>query len=341
MASGILSRDFVYGLTGQGKDWHGKTIEKSTLSSADFPSFRPEFVECMGKRLPWQVLLSEDDETPCGIPFNPETYGYVLPQKAFGMVTEALEGTRYTVERLGMLWNRSFWFVSVALEDFASVARPGEAFRLNFSGALDKSDIVQGELSHIKAVCWNTISASRASGKRLFSVRSSKNSARRLSDAKADVEIAVGMAEIFNRTMAKMETKEATVEQARQAYAGEVARKIALNGKAIADAFKTGETKSGNKRESRGLNLVNDFVELFQRGDGNKGETRADILNGFTQRMTRGGGVDSTKDEWKAIGSSEFGGNADRKADFFNTLADDREFKKLCTDGKDALAMAN
>lgn len=342
MASGLSTqRDFVFGLQGQGTDWHKKTVEKPSLSKMDFPGFTPEFLEVRGTRLPWQVILCDDDGQPAGKPFDPDSFGYILPQKAFDMITEALGGSRYTVERLGMLWNRSFWFVSIHLDEFATVARQGEAFRLNFSGALDGSDSPQGELSHIRAVCWNTISASRATGQTLFKVRQSRFSHSRLDAAKADVETAVGMAEVFNRTLAKMEEKPATIEQARQAFAGEIARKIVKTGKTLGEAFTTKETKSGKLRESRGLNQVDELVSLFQRGDGNKGETRADILNGYTQFFTRGGTADSQKDVWRAIGSGEFGGNADRKAEFFNVLSDEKEFKKLCADGKEALAMAN
>jgi hypothetical protein len=147
------------------------------------------------------------------------------------------------------------------------------------------------------------------------------------------------MAEIFNRTLADMENKPATEPVARQAFAGEIARNVArLQSKELRDVFVTGETKKGNKRESRALGQVDDLVTLFQTGDGNKGATRADILNGFTQYFTRGGTADSTKDAFRAIESSEFGNNGDRKAAFFNTLSTEKEFKSLVKDGKEALA---
>lgn len=342
MSSGIVSvRDFVYGLNGQGKDWHKLTVEKPELTREMFPGFTPEFVECRGERLPWQVLLCNDDGKPAGKPFDPDSFGYILPQKAWDMVSEALSGTRYTVERMGMLWNRSFWFVSIALEEFKTVARKGEHFRLNFSGALDGKESPQGELSHIRAVCWNTISASRASGQTLFKVKQSKRSLSKLDAAKADVEKAVGMAEIFNRTLQDLESKPVTQLEARQAFAGEIAKKIVKTGKDVSEVFATSETAKGNKRESRALNQVDDLLALFQRGDGNKGATRADVLNGFTQYFTRGGADGSQKDAWRAVQSSEFGGNADRKAEFFTAVASEEGFQELREIGKLALASAN
>lgn len=340
MSHGIeTTRDFVLGI-GENRDWHGLTQKREKLGRSSFPEFTPHFIEANGKRLPWQVLMTEDDGGVCGAPFNPDSFGYILPQKAFDLVTEALSGTGFTVERVGMLWNRSFWFVSVSLDELKTVSREGEAFRLNFSGALDGSDSPQGELGHIRAVCWNTISLSRASGKRLFRIRQSKNSFSKLDQAKADVEAAVGMAAVFNKTLDSLKSKPATELQARQAFAGEVARAIVkTQGGDLKEAFATGTTKSGAKRESRALGQVDDLVSLFQSGDGNKGESRADILNGFTQLHTRGGMADSTKNPWKAIASSEFGNGAERKARFLTTLENEKEFKGLLSDGKTALAL--
>lgn len=336
----IFERDFVYGLAGQGKDWHGKTIEHPELKKELFPEFTPHFLTLGDQTTPWQVLVTEDDGKPVGQPFDPDSFGYILPQKAWDMVMESLGGSRFTVERMGLLWDRSFWFVSIHLDEFATVARPGEKFRLNFSGALDGKASPQGELSHIKAVCWNTISASRATGEKLFRIRQSKFSHNRLDAAKADVEKAVGMAEIFNRTLAQMESKPATENVARQAFAGEIARNIMRTGAAIDEVFVGGKTKSGGRRESRALNQVESLVGLFKAGLGNKGETRADILNGFTEFFTRGGTEDSQRNTMKAIASSEFRGNADRKAEFFNALSDEDSFGELTEIGKNALAYA-
>ena len=341
MAHGIeTTRDFVYGI-GEDRDWHGLTQQKEKLDASAFPNFEPHFVECQGKRLPWQVLISDDDQEVCGKPFNPDSFGYILPQKAFGLVTDALAGTNFTVERIGMLWNRSFWFVSVSLDELRAVSREGEAFNLNFSGSLEGKESPQGEVCHFKAVCHNTISLSRAIGKRLFRIRQSKNSFSKLDQAKADVEAAVGMAALFNKTLDSLKSKPATELQARQAFAGEVARTIVkTQGGDLKEAFATGTTKTGAKRESRALGQVDDLVSLFQSGDGNKGESRADILNGFTQLHTRGGMTDSTKNPWKAIASSEFGNGAERKARFLTTLENEKEFKNLLSDGKAALALA-
>jgi hypothetical protein len=111
MSSGLQTkRDFVLGLVGQGTDWHGKTIEKPTLAVSDFPTFRPEFLSFPASdgtmvRSDFQVLLTEDDGLPVGKPFNPDSFGYILPSRAWSTIEEALGGTRYSIERIGMLWD--------------------------------------------------------------------------------------------------------------------------------------------------------------------------------------------------------------------------------------------
>lgn len=332
MSSGLTNkRDFVYGLVGQGTDWHGLTQEKDKLTKEMFPTCHEEQVQTEnGIVLPFKVLIADDDKQPMGPCFNPKTFGYILPARAQEMIEAALSGTHYTIERMGMLWDRSFWFVSIALDELKAIARPGENFQLNFSGGLDGNNSPQGELSHIRAVCWNTISASRRTGEYLFKIRQTINSGDRLEEAKAEVEKAVGMATVFNKTLTQLEETECKIDIARYAYAGDIARR--------GGDFKISVSKkTGEEKENRSRNTVDELVNLFQSGAGNNGATRADLLNGYTQLLTRGR-KESKKNIWSQVASSEFGGNADRKAEFLNVLADNDAFCELVEEGKDALA---
>jgi len=328
MSHCIEKRDFVYGLEGQGHDWHGLTVEKpGPLTKELFPKFREVGLQTAeGLVIPWRVLVTDDDGQVCGNPFT-DSFGYILPGRAWDMVGEALNGTKYTVERVGMLKDRSLWFVSVSLEELKDIARKGEAFRLNFSGGLDGGTSPQGELSHIRVVCWNTLSASRSQGEHLFKVRQTKNSGDKLEEAKKEVEKAVGMATLVNKALTQLEETPCNVDAARYAYAGEVA--------AHGADFKITFTKAGDKRENRARNTVDAMIGLFNTGQGNRGETKADLLNGFTEYLTHGR-KDSKKNIWNTVVSSEFGGNADRKASFFDAVCDDNKFTDLVTAGKEA-----
>ena len=281
----------------------------------------------------WSVLCADDDGQPCGGPFDPTTFGYILPQNAWSRVIAALEGTHFTVERLGMLWNRSFWFVSVSLDELKSLALPGHKFQLNFSGGLDGSKSPQCELSDIRAVCHNTISLSRATGEVLFKIRQTSKSQGRLDKATAEVEKACGMARVFAETMKSLEGKPLSTPDARALFAGEYVQKGGNFNRRVSD-------KTGKVCESRGLNQLDSLVTLFAKGDGNRGETVADAVNAMTQRLTRGDD-DSKANVWTRVSSSEYGGNATRKAEFFNLCADDDKRGEAIETGRKALVEAN
>ena len=324
--------DFVYGLKGQGTDWHGLTQEKDSLTRDLFPTYEKEglLTESGKKILPWVTFVGPHG--PIGEPFNMDTYLPVLPQHAWDMLETALAGTKYSVERIGFLADGTTWFISVRLEELATLARPGEQFQLNFTGNLVQKNIFRVTVSGVRIVCHNTLDLALAIGLLVAKVKATKNSGVKLEITAELLEKSFGMVQVYNRTLGELETTKATPEAARQVYAGEIVR---AGGSLVSDSL----NKDGTKRESRALNTVENLVTLFQRGDGNKGETRADILNGFTQYFTRGGADDSQKDPWLAVRSSEFGGNAVRKADFFKAMSTDSGFRKLREEGKAALAL--
>ena len=332
MGHGIeTTRDFVYGKVGQGSDWHRLTQEKENLSPALFPTFEERKLQTDdGILLPdWKCLITTDDNQMCGTPFT-STFGYILPGEVWGMVAESLAGTKYNFERIGMLWNRSNWFISLYLEELAEVSRPGEKFNVVICGGLDRSMSPQASLSHTRVVCANTLQIALKSGEGLFKVRQTGKSKERMKSAQDHVEEMIGMAKVFNATLAGLETKTCSKDTAREAYAGEVARHggdFSLS------------SKEGKIRENRARNTVDELTVLFERGMGNTGQTRADVLNGATQFFTRGReDKKSSKDPMKQFVSSEFGGFARRKSSFLETLTDETEFTKLVSQGREALA---
>lgn len=332
MASGIdTSRDFVYGNTTE-TDWHKKTQYKQDLNPlVHFPEIRPSetfFVrDGVNIETGESVLISQDDGKICGKSFNPNTFGYILPQRAWQMISESLSGTKFTVERIGMLHDRSFWFASIHLDELAAIVLKGHSFHLNMSGSLQGAESPQGEIADLRGVCKNTINISRSTGQVLFKIKQTKNALVRLDNTQEEIEKAVGMTRVFAETMQRLENTPASVVQARNAYLGEAVR---------AGASLTRLDKVGARVENKTtINRIDSMVSMFARGDGNKGETRADVLNGFTQYMTRGD-ADSSKNVWAQIETSEFGRNADRKARFFADVSSDDSFAELVNVGATA-----
>lgn len=350
MASGLYTkRDFQIA---EKQAWHNLTrIKKPEIS--DFPeiipvapqyTFNGKTLDCVHGNRKFVVPISTDDglqvappycgetmvdDDPKGCPAKDDdrrgTYILFTPREAWAWVAEVLSGTQYDVQSIGMLWNRSFWFISTELTELKALAL-GDGretkFQLNFSGGLDRSVSPQCELSSIVAVCHNTISLSRATGKLLFAERATKNFSTRLEAAKAEVEKAVGMTAVFKAAMDSLAENPCSKDRASNIFAGYLS------------------SPDDEKLSSRSKNTVEELANLHVNGIANKGETEFDLLNAYTQLYTHGGAEARTSMGRRFV-SSEYGNNADSKADFFRMLtAEDRGELESCEErGAELLAV--
>lgn len=324
MGHGINSkRDFQVGLE---IAWHRLTRVVQVITRDCFPVVErlPLFYSLPnGQLMEWAettVPVSLDDGLPVGVSSG-ETYGDFTPRDAFDHVEKVLSGTRYTVSSAGMIFNRSRWFLSVDLDELRDVASVGEKFHLVWSGGLAKNQSPMCALSHHRAVCANTVLISRTQGENLFSARLTASFGDKLNAAQGEIEKAVGMARIFNATLQGLSRTPATVDDARKAYAGELVE------------------SGADLKSARTQNTLDALVGLFNRGAGNDGNDRADILNGFTEFHGRGVGI-GTKDAFARWTSSEFGKAADRKVAFVSALSSADGWDRLVSTGEDALAEA-
>ena len=331
MAHGILERDFVKNGVNTEIDWHKKTLVMGRpLTFEDFPEMKGEDIYTADGRglvidgKPWRVPVTADDGLPCGKPYCGDTFTLFTPRQAWQFVAETLAGTGYTVGRIGLLWNRSKWFISTDLHELRAVSRKGQKFHLNWSGGIDGTMSPQAELSAFFDVCWNTLSLSRLTGQVLFKKKLTSGFNSALQSAKGQIEQAVGMAAVFNAAMQTAEETACEVQTAREIYMGATVRED------LAKVVKVSTTAR---------NTVDGLVSLYQRGDGNKGQTLADVVNGFTQYGTRGF-ESSRKDVWTQLESSEFGGMADRKAEFVKAVFSPNEREGLRVKGAQLLAMS-
>ncbi len=309
-----------------GKDmaWHRKTIVGPVTKEA-FPVIKDRpvyfrhndtFVRNIGRYQP----VSMDDGMPVGAEHG-KSYTLFTPHEAWDYVEEILAGTGHEYVSAGMIFDRSRWFISAELSELRKVSRKGHSFILGFFGGLDKQMSPVCNLSDVRAVCANTVRISINSGESMFKSKLTKNFNDRLDASKKSVEATVGMAAIFNETLAQMESTPASLDEAREVYAGEISR------------------RGGDLSKTNSQNRLTELTTLFQRGLGNTGETRADVLNGYTQLLTRGTD-DSKKDRFDTMVSSEFGVYGDRKSEFFRTLSDTEEYAEIRSEGRQALVEA-
>ena len=324
MSSGLeTSRDFQVGLQ---QAWHRQTVVKTTITRDDFPIIVPAPLtyEAGGQLHAWDgmsVPISADDGLPVGTAFG-ESYSLFTPRDAMTYLEEVLSGTGYKVLSLGMVFNRSRWFVSFELVELAGIAPAGESFILSASGGLDKSQSPMFNLTHIVQVCANTVRLARA-GRALFSSKLTKGFASRLEASRAALADVVGMARIFNETLRGLEKAKATVDEARAVYA--------------ADLSEAG----ADLRSSRTANTLEDLVAGFRNGRGNAGATRLDALNGYTEVLGQGlVGATSRRDSFKRWESSEWGGNAERKEAFAGAISAPGGWDRMVSVGNEALADA-
>jgi hypothetical protein len=312
--------------------WHKLTIIGKPKIE-DFPEIIPMPLQYGGKEMifgnrKFHVPVATDDMLPVAPPYCGETIvddtakgceakesdkrgTYILftPREAWQWVSEILAGTEYNVESIGMLWNRSFWFISTDLTELRSLSvgdNRQSNFQLNFSGGLDRSVSPQCELSSIIAVCSNTISLSRATGQILFHERATKNFNDRRELAKSEIEKAIGMTAVFKTAMDSLVKNPCDEKRARNIFAGYV-------------------TPAGeDEMSTRAKNSVNELATLHVRGIANKGQNEFDLLNAYTEFQTHGSATAKISSGRRFV-SSEFGNNADSKADFYNLLTTNRD----------------
>ena len=342
MADKINSRDTQFG-TEMG--WHKKTEVRKVLTVDEcFPTFtrKPLYIQNeKGEFVPflengqtgaerYAPVASDDGYGTAPIPAS---YRLFTPQEGWAKVSEILSGTEFKVVSAGTIQNRSRWFISTELTELQKVSAgmPDKTrFILNFFGGLDRSLSPVCNLSAIRIVCYNTLTQNRLDKKSyLFTGRLTQGFDAKLAEATPEIEKAVGMAEVFAVTMKNLADTSATENEARASYAGFLAAKGAT--------FTPSKTRNGNVRELRAVNQVDEMASLFRSGMGNKGQTRADILNGATEFWTHGA-KDTTKDIQSQFEASEFGRYADFKSDFLDVLTNEDSFTDTVKRGEKLLA---
>lgn len=337
MSSQLLERDSQFGII---MGWHKLTKVREILVRDEcFPDFRKVPLTYAGLdgnpvELPgWSAVVASDDGLSTS-PVPTDTYKLFTPREAWDTLGEILAGSHYTVASAGTLKNRCRWFISVELDELkeasAGMADPHK-FSLNFWGGLDRSLSPAINLSSTRIVCHNTLDINRGDkNSYLFTARlRPENFDLKLGDSKQELEKAVGMAAVYRKTLERMNNTKATVEDCRNAVAGFLVER----GGSLA---KSGG-RNGSERSSKTANTVDEVVTLFQRGAGNKGETRADVLNGFTEYFTHGP-ADSKKDKWSQFEASEDGRFADFKSDFFGVCESNLAFAAMKKKGEAAFA---
>jgi phage/plasmid-like protein (TIGR03299 family) len=133
--------------------------------------------------------------------------------------------------------------------------------------AHDGSGGVVGLQTVTRVVCQNTLNASFSNCSAKFSVRHSKNALSRVQEAQRILSLAEGYTKVYQEAMNHLFDQKVDSEYV---------------SKFMSEMFPSTEDEHGDIA-TRVENKRNEVLSLFERGAGNYGSTRYDLLNGLTE----------------------------------------------------------
>jgi len=237
-----------------------------------------------------------------------QSYRPIENGELWDAMVKALHGVDATVSCVGTLEAGKKFFISADLNGHNELKGPrADKFlcNLNFITSHDGTLGVQAYDSTVRIVCMNTLRWSlNAAGEVGFKVYHTQ---------KADVAMA-NLGNLVNQVLiGRAAFTDAMGYLDSVACDAETARLVALG-------YLTSLNADKGKLSTRTRNAADEIALLFARGQGNRGATLYDLLNGATEYWTSGSGTGKTGDAASKAYRGQFGTAADHKNDFCNLL---------------------
>lgn len=252
--------------------------------------------------------LEEIDQV-CPLHVSKESYQEIDNLSLFECAEDALRGVDAKISSVGTLSRGKVFFLSAMLGKEDTFKVNGDDFlgNLNLISSHNGTLAVECYDSLTRIVCMNTLKWSRSTkGEINFKVYHTKNSALSLGNmAELVNQILTGRADFCNQ-MEYLESQKINKNDARHFLAGWLT-----------------QDQKNPILTTRTENRVDEILYLFEKGQGNKGKTLYDVLNGITEYFTSGEGTGKRADEADKWAKSEFGSAADYKRDAANVLIGD------------------
>jgi phage/plasmid-like protein (TIGR03299 family) len=324
MAHGII-KPYDQVLSTEGTEWHQlatqvEAINAKTVKPLLFPIVEGEIVIAIdGTQVPMnnhKALVADlrgrkdligtgDDMLPLHIPKN--SYRPIENGEVWEAMEKSLAELDAKITCAGTLEGCKKFFISVAIGQ-NNFAVNGDKFlaNLNFITSHDGTLAMEAYDSTVRIVCMNTLRWSRqAAGDVKFQVFHTNNANMKMKNLGKLVNAVLTGRKEFVRAMQEL-------------------NKVKLNTtemtKIIAGYFVMG---TGNEELStRSSNAVEEIVRLAHKGQGNRGQTAYDLLNGVTEYYTSGDGVgkDGKGDAVNRLYKANFALPAQHKNDICDAL---------------------
>lgn len=322
---------------GRTMGWHGLTdvnpelsLQNTKLNSWDY---RPERLLLPdGSKTPFFLLTVSDvgeyvdqetgekhDRLYIGSSYSADSFKPVTNAKLIEILTNATKGIDGIVlASCGTIRNRGRQFFSFELlgEKFSAAGREFTPF-LNIGNGNDKSSPLWLNTSNTCTVCDNTFTMNMLNDGLIMEVKKTKFSEVKIGDFSRAIKGVLREQKQFAENITRLADMVCTENTARQFLAGFIG-------------------KPNTALSTRSKNIIEEMINLYKTGKGNKGENMADLFSGVTDYYTHNSsGGDNN---WRQFESSEFGAGKEAKQKVYDALTKQDKREALIAFGDSVLA---
>lgn len=253
----------------------------------------------------YSILLASDTGETIGKPFNPTTYSPISNKQFLEVVDEVVSNSNSELVKIGSFKNRARIYASVKLKDSDRYSIGEREFfdYLNFGNAFDQSSTLWVNNSNLCIQCQNSFNYNMHECNTGIKIIHRGDVKHKMFDAKICIDNFLQSQQIFIKRFSELNSTLISKKSAESLIKGFVAR----------------NDKKDSISKIR-LDKINKIYNLFENGNGNKGETYADVFSAITDFYTH----ESARrgDENMQYYSSEIGLANKEKNDFWRVIND-------------------
>ena len=259
----------------------------------------------------------ESSYVPLHIPKN--SYTPIDNGEVYGAAKAFCDEYGLKILTAGTLDAGKKFFLSVDIGSAKFKAARGEQFLayMSFVTSHDGTLAMQAYDSLIRIVCMNTLRWSlESAGEVGFRVYHTKNALLQMTNLPELLKLTIENRKKFAEFTEELDAINCSKADVRHLTAGYFAE------------------NTDGVLSTRSFNAIDEITNLFERGKGNRGATRYDLLNGITEYYTHGNGTGRKADRAAKTVKSAFGSAADHKTALAEILVDDFKVNDLIDSGE-------